>query len=130
MTFRKVLDIIKNMKLIERLIFRILAGILGIFLATKWITGVNLKIPPGESQIKLFLFIGIAFGIVNFFIKPFLELLTFPFRILTFGLSSLIINMILVWIIDVIFPELEILGVYSLFLTTLILWGLNFFLRI
>jgi len=118
------------MKLIERLIFRILAGILGIFLATKWIPGVNLKIPPGETPIKLFLFIGIAFGIVNFFIKPLLELLTFPFRILTLGFSSLIINMILVWVIDVVFPELEIVGVYSLFLTTLLIWGINFFLRV
>jgi len=46
-------------------------------------------------------------------------------------LFSLIINMFLVWLIDIIFPkEIEIRGLIPLFWTTAIIWILNFFFGI
>lgn len=47
---------------------------------------------------------------------------------LTFGLSGLVINIAIVWVVvDILFPgHLEIVGLKPLFLTTIIVWGLSY----
>jgi uncharacterized membrane protein YvlD (DUF360 family) len=49
-------------------------------------------------------------------------------RILTFNLFSLVIDMSMVWLADVLIPELNISGIYPLFATTLIIMIFNFLL--
>lgn len=105
----------------SRLLFQIIAGILGLWLAVKFVPGVEFIGP-----IKTLLLAGLILGLINFFIKPILNKITLPFRIITLGLFSLIINMAIVWIVDIIFPELIISGLLPLFWTTLIIWGLSF----
>jgi len=108
--------------MISKLFFQIIAAILGIFLATKFIPGVEFS-----GSVEILLLAGGILGLVNFFIKPILKAISLPLRILTFGLFSLIINMVLVWIVvDILFPEaLEIRGLTPLFWTTVIVWALN-----
>jgi len=121
----------------NRLILQIIAGILGIFLATKFVPGVSLEIIPGQSSLfgiefttswQILLLIGSALGLINFFIKPVLKMITLPLRILTFGLFSLVINMVMVWTVDILFPELVIQGIIPLFWTTVIIWGVSLLL--
>ncbi len=107
----------------SKLFFQIIAGILSIWLAVKFVPGVEFV-----GEIKYLIIAGAILGLINFFIKPILNLLTMPLRILTLGLFSLIINMALVWVIDIVFPELIISGLIPLFWTTLIVWGVSFFL--
>ncbi len=108
---------------IGKLLFHIISGSLGIFIAAKVVPGVQFY----GNYLSLII-IGVALGIINFFIKPALKALSFPIKILTLGLSSLIINMAIIWLIEIIFPrELEITGLIPLFWTTLIVWGLNLF---
>lgn len=119
------------------LILQIIAGILGIFLATKFVPGVSLEVVPGQSSLfgieftaswQILLLVGSALGLINFFLKPILKMITLPLRILTFGLFSLVINMLMVWTVDVLFPELVIPGIIPLFWTTVIIWGVSLFL--
>ena len=119
------------------LILQIIAGILGIFLATKFVPGVSLEVIPGQSSLfgiefttswQILLLIGSALGLINFFIKPVLKMITLPLRILTFGLFSLVINMVMVWTVDIFFPELVIQGIIPLFWTTVIIWGVSLLL--
>lgn len=121
----------------DRLFWQIIAGILGIFLATKFVPGISLEIIPGQSQFfgieltatwQILVLVGFVLGLVNFFIKPILKIITLPLRILTFGLFSLVINMLMVWLVDILFPELIIQGLIPLFWTTLIIWVLCFLL--
>ena len=106
-----------------KLLFHIISGSLGIFIAAKVVPGVQFY-----GNYSSLIIIGVALGIINFFIKPVLKALSFPIKILTLGLSSLIINMAIIWLIEIIFPrELEITGLIPLFWTTLIVWGLNLF---
>ena len=120
----------------EKLFWRIVAGILGIFLAIKFVPGVSLEVLPDSSffGIKLTQFWQILFlvggilGLINFFIKPILDKITLPLKILTFGLFSLILNMVIIWILDILFLEFQILGIISLFWTTIIVWLINFLL--
>jgi len=108
---------------IGKLLFHIISGALGLFLAAKFIPGVEFY-----GTFAMLLIIGTTLGIINFFIKPVLKAISLPIRILTFGLFSLVINMGLVWLIEILFPkELEITGLLPLFWTTLIIWALNFF---
>ena len=119
------------------LILQIIAGILGIFLATKFVPGVSLEILPGQSSLfgieftaswQILLLIGFVLGLINFFIKPILKMITLPLRILTFGLFSLVINMLIIWTVDILFPELVISGIIPLFWTTIIIWGVSLLL--
>lgn len=107
----------------SKLFFHIISGVLGIFLAARFVPGVKFK---GSS--KMLLIIGATLGLINFFLKPILKAISLPIRILTLGLFTLLINMALIWAIEIFFPEnLEIAGLWPLFLTTLIVSVLNFF---
>ncbi|TET83821.1 MAG: phage holin family protein [Candidatus Nealsonbacteria bacterium] len=121
----------------NRLILQIIAGILGIFLATKFVPGVSLEVIPGQSSLfgieftaswQILLLIGSVLGLINFFIKPVLKMITLPLRILTFGLFSLVINMVMVWTVDILFPELVIQGIIPLFWLSIIIWGVSLLL--
>lgn len=111
--------------MVGRLILHLISGILGLFLAIKIVPGALLL---GSYQM-LFL-AGALLGLVNLLIKPVLNTLTLPIRIITLGLFSLVINMILVWIVvDVLFwKSLELEGLAPLFWTTIIVWVLNILL--
>lgn len=110
--------------MISILFFHILSGIFGLYLATKFVPGVEFI-----GTFKMLLIIGGILGFVNFFIKPILKTITLPLRIMTLGLVSLVINMGLVWLVaDVFFPkDLEITGLIPLFWTTVTIWALNLF---
>ena len=105
----------------RKLILQIIAGIAGIWLATELISeGVVFT-----GSVKTLLLAGLILGLINFFIKPILNLVTLPLRIITFGLFSLVINMGIVWIIEVFFEEFSVAGLYPLFWTTIIVWALS-----
>ena len=107
-----------------KLIFQIIAGVLSFWLAIKFVPGVEFV----EGEMKYLIMAGAALGLINFFIKPILKIITLPLRVLTLGLFSLVINMLMVWIIDILFPELIIRGIIPLFLVTLIVWLVSYFL--
>jgi len=120
----------------KKLIWQILASTLAIFLASKFVPGVSLTLIPEKSvyfgikltqEWQILVLIGTTLGLINVFVKPILNLITLPLRVLTFGLFSLIINMGILFFLDIIFPELEITGMAALFFTTLLVWVLNFF---
>jgi len=121
-----------------KFLWRILAPILGLFLAEKFIPGVNITLIPGKSiyfginfsqQWQMIIFLGFILGLMNLFLKPILNLISLPLRILTLGLFSLILNLVLVWLLDLIFPELKFLKFSSLLLTTAIIWILEVLLK-
>ena len=123
----------------DRLILQIIAGVISIFLATKFIPGASLSIIPGQSSLfgiqftafwQILIVIGATLGLVNFFVRPILNLITFPLRLISLGFFSWIINILIIWFIDIFFPELEIKGIISLFWTSVVIWGISFILGI
>jgi putative membrane protein len=105
-------------------LFQIIAGILGTYLSAELIPGVQFV---GER--KIFLLIGLIFGIINYFIKPILNFFLFPVRLLTFGLIGIVINIAIVWFVSfILFPDnFKIFGIVPLIITTLIIWASSFF---
>ncbi len=108
-----------------KLIFHVIAGILGFWLAVRFVPGVELT---GSWQTLVLA--GVILGLINFFIKPIINLITMPLRMLTLGLFGLAINLLIVWVVgDILFPgELEIHGIIPLFWTTAIIFVVNYFL--
>ena len=104
----------------KELVLKIIAGIIGIWLAAQFVPGVEIT-----DSWQTLLWVGLVLGLINYFIKPVLNLITLPLRIVTLGLFSLVINMGIIWLIDIIFPEIIISGIAALFWTTLIIWLLN-----
>ena len=108
----------------KRLFLQILGGILGLWLAVKFLPKVEL-----EGSWQILILAGVVLGLINFFIKPVLKIITLPLRILTFGLFGLLINMAMIWLVTIFFPELKISGILSIFLTSIIVWILNILLN-
>ena len=106
--------------MIQGLLLHIVAATGGLWLAIRLIPKVEFT-----GSIQLLLIAGLVLGIMNAILKPILNLVTFPIRILTLGLSSLLINLIFVWMLQLVFPELEFVGFLSLLWTTFIIWGLT-----
>jgi putative membrane protein len=116
---------------------QIIAGVAGLFLADKYVKGVDFTrplflFPRNQEQIHAFFgtltFVGAFLGILNGIVKPIINKIAFPLRIITLNLFSLVVAMAMVWITDVIFPELVISGISAYFWTTVIIWGLGFIL--
>lgn len=106
----------------KRFFAYIIAGILGIWLATG-IPGVEFTGVPASLALA-----GFALGIINFAVKPILDILTLPLRILTLGIFSLFLNIAIVWVVDVLILGKIFDSFTQLFIATAILWVLNILL--
>lgn len=107
----------------RNLLLQIISAIAGI-----WIAG---KIAPGVDFIGSFavlLLAGAILGALNFFVKPLLKTISWPLRIITLNLFTFLINMLLVWLVTIAFPEVSAKGIIALFWTTLIIWALGLIL--
>ncbi|MGI6341335.1 MAG: phage holin family protein [Minisyncoccales bacterium] len=108
--------------MIANLITKILVGIVSTGLAVYFIDGVTT-----DGDIKTIIFVGIVIGLLLFFLKPVLQLITLPIRIITLNLFTIVIIMALIWITDVFFPEtrFEINGIMNLLYFSLIVVGVE-----
>lgn len=110
----------------KSLLGSIIASGIALFLATLIVPNVWIEGAPWQI-IKTLLFTGVVLGLINFFIKPVIKVVTFPLKFVTFGLIGLIINIAIIWGIDILFPELHIKGFLALFLVSLLIWVCNLF---
>ena len=117
----------------KKLLSQIASAGLGLWLATMFVSGVVVTYYADSSifgisltaQWQMFLALGIILGLLNYFIEPILKTITLPLQILTLGLFTLVIDMGLLWFLDLIFDELKIPWMFPLLYTTLIIWVLN-----
>lgn len=115
------------------LLSQIVAGVAGLWFASLIVAGVAIKTFPHSvffgfrltEQWQVFLILGVVLGLLNFFIKPVLNAITLPLRIITLGLFSIVVGMAMIWILDLMFVELSVPWFFPLLWTTLIVWGIN-----
>lgn len=117
----------------RKLLSQVIAATLGFWLATLFVPGVIIRAYPTSNffgfsltaQWEIFLVLGIVLGLLNYFLKPLLKTLSLPLEIITLGLFTIVINMALIWILDLMFDELSVPLFLPLLYTTLIILGLN-----
>ena len=116
-----------------KILSQLLAGVLGLWLAVIFIPEIQIRVLtdsnffgiPLTAKWQVILLLGVILGLLNIFAKPILKIIALPLRILTLGLFSLVINMILIWAVDLIFREITIPWFWPILWTTLIIWFLT-----
>lgn len=103
-----------------RFVIRVLANALAIYLAVYLVPGVTLA-----GGWKTLLIAGLVLSLINALITPVLRLISLPFIIITFGLFSLVINILAVWLLTKFIPQISISGVWAFVLTTFIVGVIN-----
>ena len=71
----------------------------------------------------------VVIGVVNTFIRPFLQLIALPISVLTLGISAFLINVVLLWLVAYFVPGFEIASfvtaIVASILLSLVSWFLN-----
>ena len=117
----------------KRLLSQVVSAILGLWLATLFVSGVVIRAYPTSvffgfslnAQWEIILVLGIVLGLLNYFLKPILKALSLPLEIISLGLFTIVINMALIWLLDLMFDELAVALFLPLLYTTLIIWASN-----
>mgnify|MGYP000029443854 CR=1 FL=1 len=121
----------------KRFLSQVISATIGLWIATLFISGVIVRPYPDSNffgislaaQWQIFLFLGIVIGLISYFIKPLLNTIVLPLKIITIPIFSFSIEMILIFILDLIFDELIIPFFLPLFYTSLIIWFTNIVLQ-
>jgi len=98
-------------------ILRALMTAIGLWIATRWVTGI--RIDDAATLIAA----GVRLGVVNAIVRPIAIVLTFPITIVTLGLFLLVVNTAMVALVAAMLPGFHIWGgFWSAFLTAVIVW--------
>lgn len=97
--------------MIQTIILSFVAGFGGLWLATKFIPGVSF-----EGSWQTFLIAAGILGLILIVIKPMLNLLSFVLKIIVLG--AILFGV--VWGLDAVFPEFNIIGLVPLAWTVLL----------
>ena len=124
-------------KWMKKFLLQIVSAGLGLWLSSIWIKGVYITAQSGSNFFgipltawwQVLALLAIVLGLLNYFLKPLLKLLSLPLEIITLGLFTIVINMGLIWALDQMFDEFYVSGVLPLFYITVIIWALNIILN-
>ena len=96
-------------------IARALISAIGLWIATRWVSGIRI-----DNATTLVL-AGLLLGVVNAVVRPIAVVLTFPITIVTLGFFLLVVNTAMVALVAALLPGFHIWGgFWSAFLTALI----------
>ena len=95
-------------------IFRAVIAALGLWLATRWVSGIYIDTPA------TLVLAGLLLGIVNAVVRPIAVILTFPFTVLTIGLFLLVVNAAMLGLVALLLPGFHLSGFWTAFLAALI----------
>ena len=108
------------MHLFLRFIARIITNSIGIWIATYFVSGIVFT-----GDLIDLVITGFVLAVANSIVKPILKLVSGPLIVLTMGLFMVVINIVLLWIVAWLMPELTITGFWAYFWGVIILTILN-----
>ncbi len=73
--------------------------------------------------------VAIVLGVLNTFLKPVLVILTLPVNLLTLGLFTIVINIIILYLASYLVPGFKFDGPLWAFIFSVVLWLVNGFLN-
>jgi putative membrane protein len=98
-------------------VLRALISAIGLWIATRWVSGVRI------DNAGTLVLAGLLLGVVNAVVRPILVILTLPITILSLGFFLLIVNTAMVALVASMLPGFHIYGgFWSAFGTALIVW--------
>lgn len=103
-----------------RLLLTLLGNAAGIYAAAQFIDGFDFT----GSYFNLAIAAAV-FTLINWTIRPITKLISGPLILLTLGLFTIIVNMAMLWLLDLVISSLVILNLASLFWATLLISLIN-----
>ena len=98
-------------------ILRALISAIGLWIATRWVTGIRI------DDAGTLVLAGVLLGVVNAIVRPVLVILTLPITILSLGLFLFVVNTAMVALVASMLRGFHIYGgFWSAFATALIVW--------
>jgi putative membrane protein len=98
-------------------VIRALISAIGLWVATRWVSGIRI------DNAGTLVLAGLLLGVVNAIVRPILVILTLPITILSLGFFLLIVNTAMVALVAGMLPGFHIYGgFWSAFETALIVW--------
>jgi len=88
-------------------IFRAVIAALGLWVATRWVSGILIE-DAGTLVLA-----GLLLGVINAVVRPVAVVLTFPFTILTLGLFLLVVNAGMLGLVALLLPGFHISGFWA-----------------
>jgi putative membrane protein len=85
-------------------ILRVLVAALGLWLATEWVSGIQV------STATTLILAAILLGLVNAVVRPIVVILTLPFTLVTLGLFLLVVNAAMLGLVAAFLPGFSISG--------------------
>ena len=107
--------------MIQTIILSLVAGLGGLWLATKFIPGVSF-----EGSWQTFLMAAGILGVILIIVRPMINLLSFILKMIV--LAAILFGV--VWELDVAFPEFNIVGLVPLAWTVLAVGGVSIVLSL
>jgi putative membrane protein len=95
-------------------LFRAAIVALGLWLATRWVSGITINTPTTLLLAALLL------GIVNAIVRPIAVLLTLPVTLFTLGLFLLVVNAAMLALVALFLPGFGISGFWAAFFAAVI----------
>lgn len=109
------------MKTAAKILVALIANIIGLLAAAYFIPGFDLT-----TTYQGLLMLGITLTVLNFVLKPVLKLFFGPIIVLTLGFGLILINIAILYILDILSKNLTIETVPALIYSSLIIGFINF----
>lgn len=110
--------------MLSALIIGILTNAVAIYIAGQVVPGFIVS----GNDFQTLLTAGFVLGLINFFVKPLLKLLSLPFVLLTFGLFTIVINVAMLFLLDYSLAAIQIEGFWAAFFAMLVISAVNIFI--
>ncbi len=113
------------MRLVRRLVTMWAFNLVALYAAASLVDGIGY-----HDDVGTLLFTALVFAAVNLFLKPAAKLLAFPVILLTLGVALFFLNILMLYVTDWIVPGFSISHFGAAFWATIVIWGVNWVLRI
>lgn len=107
-----------------KLLFSFFSNVLALGAAVYFVPGFTITPPFTVDPVPLLTVAGI-FALLNVLVRPLLKLLLGPLILLTFGLGLIVVNMAMLWLLDILSLHITIQGFTTLFFATIIIGLVN-----
>jgi putative membrane protein len=108
-----------------KMVFRYIGTVAAILLTVYIVPGIYVS----EGWLTILL-AALVWSVITLLIKPVLSILTLPITILTFGISSLIINALLFWAMTLVVPGFSVAGFWAALLGAIVLSILSWLIHL
>lgn len=107
--------------MLKRFLFAWLVNFLGLWVASELFAGISYG-----GKLRFLLIASAIFGIVNALIRPIVIILSLPAIVLTFGLFTLVVNALMLYVTSFFYPTLHIASGWSAVGAVIIVWAVNY----